>query len=375
VANETRLPVLFLISDLSSFGETAAALARSLPPDQFRVVLALLERAASDETKILVTEGISVKPVPIRHALDVVGTRRLKRLVHDTAPAILHAWGTAAVRAARSVVSRDGVAGNRPRLVISDASNVVGGLGGWAAARQMRRADRVIPTTRADGDRYRRLGVPAEQLTLVSPAPITGPGTPDRELVCRNLNVPSDVRLLVTGGKSERGGGPRDAIITFDMLRYDLKDLYLVVPSAGAELPALEKFARSLAFEDLRVRFPTGPTEREAAIRLAEVVLATRPLGGISDALEAMSAGKAVVGWNTPDLAEVVEDRVTGLLVPFGDRAALASATRTVLDNPAYGRRLGEAGRVRAAMHFAPARRVEQMVRLYHELASPNGCP
>jgi glycosyltransferase involved in cell wall biosynthesis len=83
-----------------------------------------------------------------------------------------------------------------------------------------------------------------------------------------------------------------------------------------------------------------------------------------------MTAGKPVVGWRTPDLAEIVEDKATGLLAPLGDRPALAAAMRSILENANYGQRLGGAGRTRALERFAWPRMVEQYARLYRELVS-----
>jgi len=58
--------------------------------------------------------------------------------------------------------------------------------------------------------------------------------------------------------------------------------------------------------------------------------------------LEAMSCGVAVVGTNIPPIAEVVEDGVSGLLVPVGDFERIAKRIEE-----AYDRRhqLGERGR------------------------------
>jgi glycosyltransferase involved in cell wall biosynthesis len=177
--------------------------------------------------------------------------------------------------------------------------------------------------------------------------------------------------LIVASGPSENGMGPRDAIIAFDMMRYDLKDLHLVIVGSGPEAPALERFARSLAFDDLRVRFVDRTPDAAALFQTSEAVFATRPIHGVEDALEAMVAGNPVIGWGTADLAEIVEDKATGLLVAPGDRAALAAAMRSVLDKPGYSRRLGNAGRDRAQERFGFARMVEQYARLYVEIAPP----
>lgn len=63
--------------------------------------------------------------------------------------------------------------------------------------------------------------------------------------------------------------------------------------------------------------------------------------------LEAMQAGLPVVTTREGALPEIVDDGVTGLLVPPGDPVALAKCLATLLSDRAMQRRLGAAGRAR----------------------------
>lgn len=372
VSIDTRQSVLLLLppSDPGGEGSAPRALAVGLSSEEFRVTVGILGCTNAADIDELASAGIAVKPVPIRHWMDVSGTRRLRQFVRECRPEILHTWGAVAARAARGLVSSNGFGGNWPRLVVSSASLPGGGIRGWLTARGLRSADRVIPSTRADGDRYRRLGVPTEQLTLIAPAAPSVRMLPDSDTAFSELRLPEGAQLIVASGRSEKGFGPRDAIIAFDMLRYDFKNLHLAIVGAGSETNSLERFARSLAFDDFRVRFVPG-VAAGAVFRLADAVFAIRPHSGVEDALQAMAAGKAVIGWGTADLAEIVEDKMTGLLVNLGDRAALAASMRAVLENPSYARRLGDAGRARAQERFSHTRMIEQFVRLYRELVPP----
>jgi glycosyltransferase involved in cell wall biosynthesis len=366
---EKRISVFFLVSDLALGGDTAAArvLALGLPRDHFRVAVGLLgpvTGAAADELR---TAGIALHSVQIRHIFDLNGVRRLRKAMWESGAAVVHTFGLLATRLSRLIVSGK-AEGNTPRLVVSGATFPGGGLGGWLTSRQIRRADRVISATRADGERYRRIGVHGERLTLIAPAAPTLVTKFDQSRVFAQLGVAPDARIMVTGGSSQRGIGPKDAIIAFDMLRYDARDLHLVVFGAGSAATGLEQFGRALAFDDFRVRFASAETNRTDAVQLATAVLVVNPRGGTEEALEAMAAGKPVVGWNTPDLAEVVDETRTGFLVPVGDRAALAVKTRVLIDDPTIAARMGEAGRMRATEHFGTARMVEQFARLYAEI-------
>lgn len=72
-------------------------------------------------------------------------------------------------------------------------------------------------------------------------------------------------------------------------------------------------------------------------------------------AVEAMLAGRAVVGSDVGGLRDVVQHGVTGLVVPPGDPGALAMALDSLLDDPQARRRLGDAGRLRARQFEAAA--------------------
>ncbi len=70
--------------------------------------------------------------------------------------------------------------------------------------------------------------------------------------------------------------------------------------------------------------------------------------------LEAMGRGKAVVATHAGGIPEVVEDGVTGILVPPGNPVALAAALRTLIRQPETRRQYGRAGRERYLRAFTP---------------------
>jgi glycosyltransferase involved in cell wall biosynthesis len=60
--------------------------------------------------------------------------------------------------------------------------------------------------------------------------------------------------------------------------------------------------------------------------------------------LEAMSVKLPVIASNTGGLPELVEDEVTGLLVPVGGSAEIHTALERLISDPSLRRRMGEAG-------------------------------
>jgi len=84
--------------------------------------------------------------------------------------------------------------------------------------------------------------------------------------------------------------------------------------------------------------------------------------------LEAMAAGLPVVATRVGGIPEVVEDGVTGLLVPPRDPEALAEAIIALLQDRKRAEAMGRAGRKRVEKHFSAERMVHQTEALYEEL-------
>ena len=74
--------------------------------------------------------------------------------------------------------------------------------------------------------------------------------------------------------------------------------------------------------------------------------------------LEAMLAGKAIVGSSADAIGEILDHGFTGLIVPPGSSSELALALRTLLTNPDLRQRLGQAARKQVLSQLAPS--VEQ---------------
>src|SRR5262249_10797289 len=118
------------------------------------------------------------------------------------------------------------------------------------------------------------------------------------------------------------------------------------------------------------VSFRGRPNDFLAELAHAEVVwVPSVAEGGVSVALEAMAAGRAVVASRLPGLAEGVADGETGLLARPGDVVSLARQTRVLLDDPERRRRMGRAGRERVGRHFAADNFVRRLAQVYDSAA------
>jgi len=84
--------------------------------------------------------------------------------------------------------------------------------------------------------------------------------------------------------------------------------------------------------------------------------------------LEAMAAGRPVVGTRVCGASEAIVDGETGLLVPPQDPVALAAAVTSLLGAPAKAARMGHAGRVRLLRYYQARRMVADTCALYETL-------
>jgi glycosyltransferase involved in cell wall biosynthesis len=85
-------------------------------------------------------------------------------------------------------------------------------------------------------------------------------------------------------------------------------------------------------------------------------------------ALKASAARLPVVGFAAGGMVEAVEDGKTGLLVAPEDSDALASAIRRIIDDPALGTRMGEAGRQRMQSEFSIDTMADKHETLYESV-------
>jgi glycosyltransferase involved in cell wall biosynthesis len=83
--------------------------------------------------------------------------------------------------------------------------------------------------------------------------------------------------------------------------------------------------------------------------------------------MEAMASGVPTIATRTGAMEALGEDRVTGLLVPWGDSEALADALVEIIDNPRLAKSLGTAGREKMK-EFSFLRERDGWESLYREL-------
>jgi rhamnosyl/mannosyltransferase len=146
-----------------------------------------------------------------------------------------------------------------------------------------------------------------------------------------------------------------------------------IIAGDGPRRAEWESLARALAL-DGQVRFTgeVAASELRALMHAASALVlpsVTRAEAFGYVQIEAMACGTPVISTDVPSgVSWVNQHERTGLVVAAGDAPALGAAVRRVMDDPAFGRRLGAAGRERVAREFTLARLRERLRGLYEEL-------
>jgi glycosyltransferase involved in cell wall biosynthesis len=123
-------------------------------------------------------------------------------------------------------------------------------------------------------------------------------------------------------------------------------DARLVVMGSGPDRARLDTLARRTGVEGA-VEFLGHVPLAEKARRMGEAWVLVQPSpkeGWGLTVVEAGACGTAVVAADSPGLRDSVRRDVTGLLVPYGDEAALAEALVRVLTDSSVRERLAAGG-------------------------------
>ena len=215
-----------------------------------------------------------------------------------------------------------------------------------------------------------RAGAPADRIRLVFNGTDLRRFSPDENgdrrsprfgpnmiFACRQLFPRKGIRFLLEAAAQ---------------LKPRFPDLKVVLAGDGFERPELARLAADLGIEaDVTFLGWVPNTELPPYYRAAAVsVIPSLEEGFGIPAAEAMGCEVAVVASDAGGLPEVVEDGVTGLVVPRGDSTALAQAIGSLLADPERSRAMGQAGRARALRLFDWDQSAERFEQIYREVAA-----
>ncbi|MCS7178807.1 MAG: glycosyltransferase [Anaerolineae bacterium] len=149
----------------------------------------------------------------------------------------------------------------------------------------------------------------------------------------------------------------------------ELSDAYLLVVGDGPERKALEPIAQRLGVNE-RVRFvgQIAPAEVPAYVALADFCVTASKIEMLPTAiLEALGAGRPVLGLDVPWIRAVIRPGENGLLTPPDDVAAMARAWAQLAHNRELRERMAEGAR-RTGEQYDARQATTRLVAHYERL-------
>jgi glycosyltransferase involved in cell wall biosynthesis len=381
------LSLRYLIESLPPGAVAAAALCPPGPiADQLRGI-GVDVRPITGVSMLVSAEGIPLKGLRLLELLRTAWYTRqaatIRRAIDELRPDVVHLNDRGMLHAA-SVAKQAGIP------VVMHARSVADPSTRWVArlsSRLIRRSvDRVIAidesVRRSLGDLpnvdviynpsggssespsapTRESWVPPEPGPAVRVAYLTGllpfKGIWDLLEAARLLRGRRDIVFLIAGGNSR----PRDFHRSF---RGRLAHLFGFAPDVESAVRAWVD--RQDLGETVRL---LGRVDRaEDVLRASDILAFPSHLNGPGRAVfEAGMHGIPAVVALRERVADVVEDGVTGLVVPPRDPSRLAEAIVRLANDPALRRRLGAAARSRYAAQFDPPSAGRRMLQVYRDL-------
>jgi glycosyltransferase involved in cell wall biosynthesis len=326
-----------------------------IPVHRFRYFVAGSEALTHDESAAdRMRRSLLYRLMPIPFVLlGMLAVWRLCRrerydVIHVHWPVPLALWGWAARRARRVAVVLT-FYGIELRWV-KRSLRFLKGFVRWAC----RRADGVVAISTETAREIRELvDVPVDVIPYTTPFPGPGPGEP-RSLARGDGKA---LTILFVGRLVELKGLAH--LIEAAALLRGRVEARIVAIGIGPERERLETLARDRRVAvDFRNKVPDAELHQafltSDVLVLPSIIDARGDTEGLGVALlDAMSYGIPAIASRVGGIPDIIEDGVSGLLVPPADPQALAGALERVARDPAYAQRLADAGRERLRTDFS----------------------
>ncbi|HBO43930.1 MAG TPA: hypothetical protein DD670_08365 [Planctomycetaceae bacterium] len=182
------------------------------------------------------------------------------------------------------------------------------------------------------------------------------------------FSIPNGNPIVIAVARLNPEKGIDVLIDAFAILAEQLSNVHLVLVGDGQERRRLEKQCQKRQLNG-RVHFAGYSAMPGDLVAEADVLaLSSRSEGLPNVVLEAMAMGKPVVATTVGGVPEVIEDGISGRLVPPDQPDLLARALAELCTTPDLRKRLAASGRLRVQEAFSIEGRAAKLQSLYQHL-------
>jgi glycosyltransferase involved in cell wall biosynthesis len=352
--------VLLTVNGLQSMGNRAALVAH--PDGELR------RRAA---------EGLDLIPIAPRTEMDLSAAWRLSRVIRRLGPDIIHAHDAHGVAMAALALSMGAasttLAGGRAPALVA-ARRVDFHLRGNSLSRwKQRQVDCFIAASEAIRQMLLSDGVPPQRTITVHEGIDV-----EHVLAATPVNVheafwlPHHAPVVGNVAALVPHKGQRHLIDAAHLVVREIPDARFVILGEGELRDALERQVREHHLEK-HVLLPGFRTDVLGCIKGFDLFAMSSVTEGLGTSLlDAMACSRAIVATRAGGIPEVVDDGVTGSLVPPRDHAAMAQAIVRLLRDNELRKGMGEAGLARVTERFTVEQMVAATADAYEKVRSEN---
>ena len=236
-----------------------------------------------------------------------------------------------------------------------------------------RRADAFVAVSAEDERKMAEIeGIPRSKLRLVTNG-IPDPPAPSGADVRAELGIEPEAPVIGVVATLRPQKALHVLVEAAELIRRDFPDLrVLIVGGEDSQIPE-----EKIRIKELIAAHGLEETVLMLGLRLdVPDVLAAMDVGVLSSdyegsplaLMESMEAELPIVATAVGGVPDLVQEGVTGILVPPGDPAALAAGVSRLLADRDLLRQMGEAGRARRRSEFTIEAMVRNVEALYYEL-------
>jgi L-malate glycosyltransferase len=328
---------------------------------------AVLVAHPTGELRRRAAEGLDLIPLAPRTELDLSAAWRLSRVIKQLKPDVVHAHDPHGVAMAALALSMS-TQPRKPPLVA--ARRVDFHLGRNALSRwKYRQVERFICASEAIRQILLRDGVAASRaVTVHEGIDIAKVDAAPRADLHQELWLPHNAPIVGNVAALVPHKGQKHLVEAAHEIVRHQPDARMVIAGEGELRAALEDQIKHHHLEKhvILAGFRPDVLSLHKAFDLFVMSSITEGLG--TSLLDAMACGKPVVATGTGGIPEVVDDGVTGILVPIRDHVAMARAIVRLLEDRDLRQRMGAAGLARVREHFTSEVMLRKTVAVYEQI-------
>lgn len=359
-----KLRVCLIIPTLDQGGaeKQISLLARGLDCTVFEAIVIVLTRSGPRERELL-ESGIAVHHINKRAKLDPFAWLRLRKLLKQLKPDIVHTWLFAANAYGRTAAWSARV----PVILGSERS-----VDPWKNAFQFwidrclaKRTQGLTANSQGTIDFYQQHGLDSKSFHLIPNGiePIE-PSTLTRAQACERMGVSADRRIILSVGRLWAQKGYKDLLWAAELLRVMREDICYVIIGDGPDRERLELYRDNIRGAS-QIFFLGARTDVYELLPHCDILWNGSLYEGQSNViLEAMQSGVAVIATDIPGNRELIEHDRTGLLYSLGNVDELTRYSNQLLNDEPRRKRIT----TNALQHVQQEHSVAQMISRHEDL-------